>query len=85
MLKIVGYMDDISIIGPLNVLIEIASEASLFYRAIGLLLNADKCLLTGKVKDRLTIDGVEIRFLNYSADAFRFLACWLGNVPKITD
>ncbi|KAL0218863.1 hypothetical protein P9112_004516 [Eukaryota sp. TZLM1-RC] len=50
MLKIVGYMDDISIIVPLNVLNEIASEASLFYRDIGLLLNTDKCLLIGKVK-----------------------------------
>ncbi|KAL0215679.1 hypothetical protein P9112_007863 [Eukaryota sp. TZLM1-RC] len=85
MLKIVGYKDDISIIGPLNVLNEIASEASLFYTDIGLLLNADKCLHIGKVQDRLTIDGVEIPFLNYSSDAFRFLGCWLGNVPKITE
>ncbi|KAL0205697.1 hypothetical protein P9112_001004 [Eukaryota sp. TZLM1-RC] len=64
---------------------EIASEASLFYRDIGLLLNADKCLLIRKVKDRLTIDGVEIPFLSYSSDAFCFLGCWLGNVPKITE
>ncbi|KAL0205933.1 hypothetical protein P9112_001240 [Eukaryota sp. TZLM1-RC] len=78
-------MDDISIIGPLIVLIEIASEASLFYRDIGLLLNPDKCLLIGNVKDRLTIDGVEIPFVNYSSDAFRFLECWLENIPKITE
>ncbi|KAL0215904.1 hypothetical protein P9112_008088 [Eukaryota sp. TZLM1-RC] len=85
MLKIVGYLDDNSIIGPSNVLNEIASEASLFYRDIGLLLNADKCLLIGKVEDRLTIDGVEIPFLDYSSDAFRFLGWCLGNVPKIIE
>ncbi|KAL0223912.1 hypothetical protein P9112_003302 [Eukaryota sp. TZLM1-RC] len=85
MLKIVGYMDDISIIGPLNVLNEIATEASLFYNEIGLLHNPDNCLLLGNVKDILTIDNVEIPFVNYSSDAFRFLDCWLGNVPKTTD
>ncbi|KAL0216717.1 hypothetical protein P9112_008901 [Eukaryota sp. TZLM1-RC] len=69
MLKIVGYMDDISIIGPLNVLNEIASEASLFYKKIGLLLNPDKCPLLDNEKDSLIIDNVEIPFVNYSSDA----------------
>ncbi|KAL0215670.1 hypothetical protein P9112_007854 [Eukaryota sp. TZLM1-RC] len=78
-------MDDISIIGQLNVLNEIDAETSLFYKKIDLLLNPDKCLLIGNVKNSLNGDAVEIPFVNYSSDAFPFLGCWLGNVPKITD
>ncbi|KAL0214935.1 hypothetical protein P9112_007119 [Eukaryota sp. TZLM1-RC] len=48
-LRIVAYMDDISIIGSFEIVIN---------------------------------DSI-VPFTNYSSDAFKFLGCWLGNVPQI--
>ncbi|KAL0231665.1 hypothetical protein GEMRC1_011069 [Eukaryota sp. GEM-RC1] len=77
-------MDDISIIGPLELLKKVAVEVADIYETLGLSLNPDKCLLIGRSAQELFINGVQIPFINYVEDAFRFLGCWLGNVPKIS-
>ncbi|KAL0248109.1 hypothetical protein GEMRC1_003345 [Eukaryota sp. GEM-RC1] len=41
-----------------------------------------RCLLIGRSTQELFINGDQIPFINYVEDAFRFLGCWLGNVPK---
>ncbi|KAL0233101.1 hypothetical protein GEMRC1_011846 [Eukaryota sp. GEM-RC1] len=45
-------------------------------------LNPNKCLLIVRSTQELFINGVQILFINYVEDAFRFLGCCLGNVPK---
>ncbi|KAL0209004.1 hypothetical protein P9112_011591 [Eukaryota sp. TZLM1-RC] len=82
-IKIVAYMDDISLIGSFNLLELVAQEIADSYENIGLYLNASKCLLIGSSAQDLVINDSIVPFTNYSSDAFKFLGCWLGNVPQI--
>ncbi|KAL0246686.1 hypothetical protein GEMRC1_007897 [Eukaryota sp. GEM-RC1] len=68
-------MDGISIIGPLELLKKVLEVADI-YETLGLLI--------GRSTQELFINGVHIPFINYVEYAFRFLGCWLGNVPKIS-
>ncbi|KAL0246309.1 hypothetical protein GEMRC1_007521 [Eukaryota sp. GEM-RC1] len=77
-------MYDISIIGPLELLKNVAVEVADIYETLGLSLNPDKCLFIGRSAQELFINGVQIPYINYVEDAFQFLGCWLGNVPKIS-
>ncbi|KAL0244405.1 hypothetical protein GEMRC1_008489 [Eukaryota sp. GEM-RC1] len=83
-LKIVGYMDDISTIGPLELLKKVTVEVAGIYETLSLSLSPHKCLLIGRSTQELFINGVQNPFINYIEDAFPFLGCWLGNVPKIS-
>ncbi|KAL0208314.1 hypothetical protein P9112_010901 [Eukaryota sp. TZLM1-RC] len=76
-------MDDISFIGSFDLLELVAQEIADSYENIGLHLNASKCLLIGSSAQDLVIDDSIVPFTNYSSDAFKFLGCWLGNVPQI--
>ncbi|KAL0227172.1 hypothetical protein P9112_014496 [Eukaryota sp. TZLM1-RC] len=76
-------MDDISLIGSFDLLELVAQEIADSYENIGLHLNASKCLLIGSSAQDLVIDDSIVPFTNYSSDAFKFLGCWLGNVPQI--
>ncbi|KAL0208161.1 hypothetical protein P9112_010748 [Eukaryota sp. TZLM1-RC] len=82
-IKIVAYMDDISLIGSFDLLELVAQEIAVSYENIGLLLNASKCLLIGSSAQDLVINDSIVPFTNYSSDAFKFLGCWLGNLPQI--
>ncbi|KAL0208470.1 hypothetical protein P9112_011057 [Eukaryota sp. TZLM1-RC] len=82
-IKIVAYMDDISLIGSFDLLELVAQEIADSYENIGLHLNASKCLLIGSSAQDLVINESIVPFTNYSSDAFKFLGCWLGNVPQI--
>ncbi|KAL0208312.1 hypothetical protein P9112_010899 [Eukaryota sp. TZLM1-RC] len=82
-IKIVAYMDDISLIGSFDLLKLVAQEIADSYENIGLHLNASKCLLIGSSAQDLVINDSIVPFTNYSSDAFKFLGCWLGNVPQI--
>ncbi|KAL0251577.1 hypothetical protein GEMRC1_000790 [Eukaryota sp. GEM-RC1] len=53
-------------------------------RSRGDLIGPWICLLIGRSTQELFINGVQIPFINYVEDAFRFLGCWLGNVPKVS-
>ncbi|KAL0227193.1 hypothetical protein P9112_014517 [Eukaryota sp. TZLM1-RC] len=82
-IKIVAYMDDLSLIGSFDLLELVAQEIADSYENIGLHLNASKCLLIGSSAQDLVINDSIVPFTNYSSDAFKFLGCWLGNVPQI--
>ncbi|KAL0214021.1 hypothetical protein P9112_006205 [Eukaryota sp. TZLM1-RC] len=82
-IKIVAYMDDISLIGSFDLLELVAQEIADSYENIGLHLNASKCLLIGSSAQDLVINDSIVPFTNYSSDAFKLLGCWLGNVPQI--
>ncbi|KAL0211149.1 hypothetical protein P9112_009447 [Eukaryota sp. TZLM1-RC] len=82
-IKIVAYMDDISLIGSFDLLELVAQEIADSYENIGLHLNASKCLLIGSSAQDLVINDSIVPFTNYCSDAFKFLGCWLGNVPQI--
>ncbi|KAL0216303.1 hypothetical protein P9112_008487 [Eukaryota sp. TZLM1-RC] len=76
-------MDDISLIGSFDLLELVAQEIADSYENIGLHLNTSKCLLIGSSAQDLVINDSIVPFTNYSSDAFKFLGCWLGNVPQI--
>ncbi|KAL0215366.1 hypothetical protein P9112_007550 [Eukaryota sp. TZLM1-RC] len=82
-IKIVAYMDDISLIGSFDLVELVAQVIADSYENIGLYLNASKCLLIGSSAQDLVINDSIVPFTNYSSDAFKFLGCWLGNVPQI--
>ncbi|KAL0219520.1 hypothetical protein P9112_005173 [Eukaryota sp. TZLM1-RC] len=76
-------MDDISSIGAFDLLQLVAQEIADSCENIGLHLNASKCLLIGSSAQDLVINDFIVPFTNYSSDAFKFLGCWLENVPQI--
>ncbi|KAL0214114.1 hypothetical protein P9112_006298 [Eukaryota sp. TZLM1-RC] len=82
-LRIVAYMDDISIIGSFESISRVSEDIAAKYKEIGLALNPSKCLLIGREKQSLMIGGAQIPFINYDHQAFKFLGCWLGNLDEI--
>ncbi|KAL0227096.1 hypothetical protein P9112_014420 [Eukaryota sp. TZLM1-RC] len=82
-LRIVAYMDDISIIGSFESISRVSEDIAAKYKEIGLALTPSKCLLIGREKQSLMIGGARIPFINYDQQAFKFLGCWLGNLDEI--
>ncbi|KAL0225769.1 hypothetical protein P9112_013093 [Eukaryota sp. TZLM1-RC] len=80
---ITAYMDDISIIGPIDSLRTVAEIVQQRYYQIGLSLNISKCLLIGRESADLIIDDQSVPFINYFESGFRFLGCYLGNFDEI--
>ncbi|KAL0206157.1 hypothetical protein P9112_001464 [Eukaryota sp. TZLM1-RC] len=80
---ITAYMDDISIIGPIDSLRTIAEIVQQRYYQIGLSLNISKCLLIGREPADLIIDDQSVPFINYFESGFGFLGCYLGNFDEI--
>ncbi|KAL0211028.1 hypothetical protein P9112_009326 [Eukaryota sp. TZLM1-RC] len=79
-LRIVAYMDDISIIGSYESICRVSNGIAAKYKDIGLALNPEKCPLIGRTKQSLLIDDDQIPFINYEQQEFKFLGCWLGNL-----
>ncbi|KAL0213737.1 hypothetical protein P9112_005921 [Eukaryota sp. TZLM1-RC] len=82
-LRIVAYINDISIIGSFESISRVSEDIAAKYKEIGLALNPSKCLLIGREKQSLMIGGAQIPFINYDQQAFKFLGCWLGNLDEI--
>ncbi|KAL0227152.1 hypothetical protein P9112_014476 [Eukaryota sp. TZLM1-RC] len=61
-LRIVAYMDDISIIGSFESISRVSEDIAAKYKEIGLALNPSKCLLIGREKQSLMIGGAQIPF-----------------------
>ncbi|KAL0206474.1 hypothetical protein P9112_001781 [Eukaryota sp. TZLM1-RC] len=80
---ITAYMDDISIICPIDSLRTIAEIVQQRYYQIGLSLNISKCLSIGREPADLIIDDQSVPFINYFESGFRFLGCYLGNFDEI--
>ncbi|KAL0219006.1 hypothetical protein P9112_004659 [Eukaryota sp. TZLM1-RC] len=76
-------MDDISIIGSYESICRVSQGIAAKYKEIELALNPSKCLLIGRTKQFLLIDGAQIPFINNDQQAFKFLGCWLGNLGEI--
>ncbi|KAL0205815.1 hypothetical protein P9112_001122 [Eukaryota sp. TZLM1-RC] len=70
-LRIVAYMDDISIIGSFESISRVSEDIAAKYKEIGLALNPSKCLLIGREKQSLMIGGAQIPFINYDQQAFK--------------
>ncbi|KAL0223885.1 hypothetical protein P9112_003275 [Eukaryota sp. TZLM1-RC] len=81
-LRIVAVVDDTSISGAFESICRVSSIDTK-YKDIGLALNPTSCLLIGRTKQSLLIDGAQIPFINYEQQAFKFLGCWLGNLDEI--
>ncbi|KAL0219474.1 hypothetical protein P9112_005127 [Eukaryota sp. TZLM1-RC] len=80
---ITAYMDDISIVAPIDSLRTIAEIVQQRHYEIGLSLNISKCLLIGREPGHLIIDDHSVHFINYFESGFRFLGCYLGNFDEI--
>ncbi|KAL0216568.1 hypothetical protein P9112_008752 [Eukaryota sp. TZLM1-RC] len=78
-------MDDISLIGPIDVVHKASIETASQYEHIELHLNPRKCFLIGNDFKEFEINNCIILFTIYSHKASRFLGCWLGNVDEITE
>ncbi|KAL0205587.1 hypothetical protein P9112_000894 [Eukaryota sp. TZLM1-RC] len=77
-------MDDISLIGPFDVVQKASNEIPGQYKITGLHLNPKKCLLIGNDFKDFKINNCKIPFTKYSQEAVRSLGFWLGNVDEIT-
>ncbi|KAL0222092.1 hypothetical protein RCL1_001946 [Eukaryota sp. TZLM3-RCL] len=84
-IRIVTYMDDISLIGSPYDLDQAAVFAFHEFESLGLSLNAKKCLLIGRSSANFNTNSETVSFVNYSSEAFRFLGCFLGNKESISD
>ncbi|KAL0225229.1 hypothetical protein RCL1_003141 [Eukaryota sp. TZLM3-RCL] len=69
-LRIVAYMDDISLIGSIHDLGLASAFAFSEFKKIGLSLNAKKCLLIGHSACKFFIDNEPVTFIDYSSEAF---------------
>ncbi|KAL0214412.1 hypothetical protein P9112_006596 [Eukaryota sp. TZLM1-RC] len=76
-------MDDISIIGSYESICRVSEGIAAKYKDIELPLNPAKCLLIGRTKQSLLIDGAQILFISYEQQAFKFLGFWLNNLNEI--
>ncbi|KAL0222203.1 hypothetical protein RCL1_002057 [Eukaryota sp. TZLM3-RCL] len=83
-IKIIAYMDDISLIGTINDLGAAAAFAFQEFNKIGLSLNTKNCLMIGHTSCNFLIDSQLLTFVNYSSEAFRFLGCFLTNKTNKT-
>ncbi|KAL0226400.1 hypothetical protein P9112_013724 [Eukaryota sp. TZLM1-RC] len=83
-LKMIAYMDDVVLIGDLN----IVKQATVFFKElftkIGLRLNLLKCVLLSNSPVATIVDGIEIQAKLYSIDAIRHLGSFSGNNDEIT-
>ncbi|KAL0221782.1 hypothetical protein RCL1_001636 [Eukaryota sp. TZLM3-RCL] len=82
-IKIIAYMNDISLIGTLYDLGAAAAFAFQEFTKIGLSLKTKQWLMIGRTTCNFLIDSQPVTFVNYSSEAFRFLACFLGDEASI--
>ncbi|KAL0223491.1 hypothetical protein P9112_002881 [Eukaryota sp. TZLM1-RC] len=82
-LKMIAYIDDVVLIGDLN----IVKQATVCFRdlftKIGLRLNLLKCVLLSNSPVSTIVDDIEIQVKLYSIDAIRHLGSFLGNNDEI--
>ncbi|KAL0207276.1 hypothetical protein P9112_011904 [Eukaryota sp. TZLM1-RC] len=83
-LKMIAYMDDVVLIGDLNIVKKATVCFKELFTKIGLRLNLLKCVLLSNSPVSTIIDGIEIQAKLYSIDAIRHLGSFLGNNDEIT-
>ncbi|KAL0211338.1 hypothetical protein P9112_009636 [Eukaryota sp. TZLM1-RC] len=83
-LKMIAYMDDVVLIGDLNIVKKATACFKELFTKIGLRLNLFKCVLLSNSPVSTIVDGIEIQAKLYSIDAIRHLGLFLGNNGEIT-
>ncbi|KAL0213783.1 hypothetical protein P9112_005967 [Eukaryota sp. TZLM1-RC] len=83
-LKMIAYMDDVVIIGDLNIVKQAIVCFKELFTKIGLRLNLLKCVLLSNSPVSTIVDGIEIQAKLYSIDTIRHLGSFLGNNDEIT-
>ncbi|KAL0207958.1 hypothetical protein P9112_010545 [Eukaryota sp. TZLM1-RC] len=83
-LKMIAYMDDVVLIGDLNIVKQATVSFKELFTKIGLRLNLLKCVLLSNSPVSTIVDGNEIQAKLYSPDAIRHLGSFLGNNDEIT-
>ncbi|KAL0214884.1 hypothetical protein P9112_007068 [Eukaryota sp. TZLM1-RC] len=83
-LKMIAYMDDVVLIGDLNIVKQATVCFKELFTKIGLRLNLLKCVLLSNSPVSTIVDGIEIQAKLYSIDAIRHLGSFLGNNDEIT-
>ncbi|KAL0223080.1 hypothetical protein P9112_002470 [Eukaryota sp. TZLM1-RC] len=83
-LKMIAYMDDVVLIGELNIVKKATVCFKELFTKIGLRLNLLKCVLLSNSPVSTIIDDIEIQAKLYSIDAIRHLGSFLGNNDEIT-
>ncbi|KAL0208928.1 hypothetical protein P9112_011515 [Eukaryota sp. TZLM1-RC] len=83
-LKKIAYMDDVVLIGDLNIVKQATVCFKDLFTKIGLRLNLLKCVLLSNSPVSTIIDDIEIPAKLYSIDAIRHLGSFLGNNDEIT-
>ncbi|KAL0215884.1 hypothetical protein P9112_008068 [Eukaryota sp. TZLM1-RC] len=83
-LKMIAYMDDVVLIGDLNIVKQATVCFKELFTKIGLRLNLLKCVLLSNSPVSTIVGGIEIQAKLYSIDAIRHLGSFLGNNSEIT-
>ncbi|KAL0214898.1 hypothetical protein P9112_007082 [Eukaryota sp. TZLM1-RC] len=85
-LKMIAYMDDVVLIGDLNIVKQatVCFKELLLFTKIGLRLDLLKCVLLSNSPVSTIVDGIKIQAKLYSIDAIRHLGSFLGNNDEIT-
>ncbi|KAL0206710.1 hypothetical protein P9112_002017 [Eukaryota sp. TZLM1-RC] len=83
-LKMIAYMDDVVLIGNLNIVKKTTVCFKELFTRIGLRLNSLKCVLLSNSPVSTIVDGIEIQGKLYSIDAIRLLGSLSGNNDEIT-
>ncbi|KAL0214909.1 hypothetical protein P9112_007093 [Eukaryota sp. TZLM1-RC] len=83
-LKMIAYMDDVVLIGDLNIVKQATVCFKEIFTKIGLRLNLLKCDLSSNSPISTIGDGIKIQAKLYSIDAIRHLGSFLGNNDEIT-
>ncbi|KAL0224307.1 hypothetical protein P9112_003697 [Eukaryota sp. TZLM1-RC] len=83
-LKMIAYMDDVVLIGDLNIVKQATVCFKELFAKIGLRLNLLKCVLLSNSPVSTIVDDIEIQAKLYSIDAIRHLGSFLGNNDEIT-
>ncbi|KAL0210025.1 hypothetical protein P9112_010109 [Eukaryota sp. TZLM1-RC] len=83
-LKMIAYMDDVVLIGELNIVKQATVCFKELFTKIGLQLNLRECVLLSNSPVFSINDRIEIQVKLYSIDAIRHLGSFLGNNDEIT-
>ncbi|KAL0207778.1 hypothetical protein P9112_012406 [Eukaryota sp. TZLM1-RC] len=83
-LKMIAYMDDVVLIGDLNIVKPATVCFKELFTKIGLRLNLLKCVLLSNFPVSTIVDGIKSQAKLYSIDAIRHLGSFLGNNSEIT-
>ncbi|KAL0206531.1 hypothetical protein P9112_001838 [Eukaryota sp. TZLM1-RC] len=83
-LKVVAYMDDVSLIGNASLVHEALIYFGKLALNIGLELNASKCQVLGRSFHSIVLNDEEISFVDYQNVCFELLRSFIGNESAIS-